>query len=175
MNQSIQTSLSNISRYKSGEVYAQKDGYVVRIFENDKHKFIKKGDEVMLFSPKVTQRSILLKVSDFNMPLIKEGLPVRIIFYGWPALQISGWPTIKYGTFAGIIKHVEPTSHEKGFYYARVDEDPDELWPDQNTLKIGTQSTLWVRLRTVPIWYQLWRLMNALPPQMLDPGLENKQ
>ncbi len=174
LSQDIQKNSSNITKYNSGEVVAQKDGYVVRIYQNDKHKFIKKGLKVMLFSPKVTKKSLMLKVSDFNMPLIKEGLPVRIRFYGWPALQISGWPTIQYGTFGGVIEQVEASSHEKGFYYARVGEDSHEVWPKGNDLRIGTQATVWVRLDTVPIWYQLWRLMNAFPPQMITPIIEKK-
>jgi len=104
------------------------------------------------------------------MPLIKEGLKVRIMFYGWPALQVPGWPSIKYGTFGGIIKKVDPISHEKGLYYAYISEDPDEdSWPSSDVLRPGTQATGWVRLNTVPIWYQMWRLMNALPPEMKTP------
>ena len=174
INQEMQINALNSTRYKSGEVVAQKDGYVVRILQNDKHKLIKKGEEVIHFSPQVGKKSIMLKVSDFNMPLIKEGLPVRIRFYGWPALQIAGWPSIKYGTFGGIIKHVEATSYEKGFFYARVEEDPKEPWPKGDDLRVGTQSTLWVRLSTVPIWYQIWRLMNAFPPQMVTPIIEKE-
>lgn len=174
LGQSVQTNSVNVSRYTSGEVIAEKDGYVVKIFQNDKHKLIKMSEKILHFSPKVTTKSVLLKVSDFNMPLIKEGLPVRIMFYGWPALQISGWPEIRFGTFAGIIKKVEQTSHEKGFYYAQIVEDPKEPWPKGDDLRMGTQATVWVRLETVPIWYQIWRLMNALPPKMVTPVIEKK-
>jgi len=172
LGQMVQINSANISRYTSGEVIAEKDGHVVRIFQNDKNKFIRKSEKIIHFSPKVSVKSVLLKVSDFNMPLIKEGLPVRIMFYGWPALNVSGWPTIKFGTFGGIIKKVEQTSHEKGFYYAQVTEDLKEPWPKGDVLRMGTQSTVWVRLETVPIWYQLWRLMNAIPPQMVTPIVE---
>lgn len=171
-DQSLQTQSTTIARYATSEVVAPKDGYVVRLLSNDKNKFIKKGEAVIHFSPKVDVKSVRLKVSDFNMPLIKEGLPARIMFYGWPALQISGWPQIKFGTFGGIIKKVEPLSHEKGFYYAHIVENPNEPWPSDELLRIGTQSTVWVRLSTVPLWYQLWRLMNALPPQMVTPVLK---
>lgn len=174
LSQTVQINAVNVSRYASGEVVAEKDGYVVRIFQNDKNKFIKKSEEIIHFSPTVSTKSILLKVSDFNMPLIKEGLPVRIMFYGWPALQISGWPEIRFGTFGGIIKNVEQTSHEKGFYYAQIVEDPTEPWPKGDDLRIGTQATVWVRLEAVPIWYQLWRLMNAIPPKMVTPTVEKK-
>lgn len=172
LGQSVQTNSVNVSRYTSGEVIAEKDGYVVRIFQNDKNKLIKMSERILHFAPKVTTKSLLLKVSDFNMPLIKEGLPVRIMFYGWPALQISGWPEIRFGTFAGIIKRVEQTSREKGFYYAQIVEDPKEPWPKGDSLRIGTQATVWARLETVPIWYQIWRLMNALPPKMVTPVIE---
>ena len=175
LDQDVQRDSANLSRYAMRTVVAEKDGYVVRIFQNDKNKLIKKGDKILYFAPKVSRKLIRLKVSDFNMPLIKEGLPVRVMFYGWPALQITGWPKISFGTFGGIIHNVDPTSHEKGYYYAHIVEDPNEPWPEGNDLRVGTQSNVWVRLSTVPIWYQLWRLMNALPPQMVSPNVEKKK
>ncbi|WP_457744594.1 HlyD family secretion protein [Sulfurimonas sp.] len=172
LNQQISNQSITIQRYKNTEVLAQKDGYVVRLYKNDKDRYIKKGEKILYFSPTVTQKALLLKVSDFNMPLIKEGLPVRIMFFGWPALQISGWPKIQYGSFGGIIKKVENISHEKGFFYAYVVQNPNEPWPKGKDLRIGTQATAWVRLSVVPIWYQVWRLMNALPPRMVNPNKE---
>ncbi|MEA1916970.1 MAG: hypothetical protein U9N42_05500 [Campylobacterota bacterium] len=169
LTQQLTSESLNIDRYKSGEVVAKKDGYVVRIFKNDKNKFIKKGEEVLHFSPIVSEKAIRLKVSDFNMPLIKEGLKARIMFYGWPALQISGWPKIQYGSFAGVIKKVEHVSHDRGYFYAYIVQDAHEPWPKGDELRVGTQASVWVRLSTVPIWYQLWRLMNALPPKMVHP------
>jgi multidrug resistance efflux pump len=171
----VQTNARDTARYETRVVVAQKDGYVVKILQNDKHKLIKKGEKVIHFSPLVSTKMILLKVSDFNMPLVKEGIAVRIMYYGWPALQVSGWPKIKFGTFGGVIHKVENTSHEKGFFYAQVLEDPKEPWPKGENLRIGTQATVWAKLDTVPIWYQLWRLMNALPPQMVTPVLERKK
>ena len=66
-----------------------------------------------------------------------------------------------------MIKSIEHTSHVKGAYYALVMEDPNsEPWPDEKLLRIGTESTLWVRLESVTIWYELWRLFTAQPPKM---------
>jgi hypothetical protein len=103
------------------------------------------------------------------MPLIKEGLPVRIRFHGWPVLHIPGWPVIRFGTFGGIIKKVDPILHEKGVYYAYVVEDPNEPWPSNEKLRVGTNATAWIALSRVPIWYELWRLMNAFPAKMVTP------
>ena len=173
LEQSLHHNTIEVSRYNSGEVVAEKDGYVVRLFKNDKNGFIRTGEPILHFAPLVAERSLLLKVSDFNMPLIKEGLPVRIMFYGWPSLQISGWPKIQYGSFGGIIKKVEQVSHEKGFHYAHVVQSANEPWPKGEELRIGTQASAWVRLKTVPIWYEVWRSMNALPPKMLHPKQED--
>ncbi len=169
INQDLQKQSMNISRYETSKVYAKKDGYIVRLFESDQNKLLKQGDQVVYFAPTVSKKTLLLKMSDFNMPLIKEGLPVRLMFYGWPAMQISGWPKIQYGTFSGVIKKIDSISYEKGFFYAYVLEDPNEPWPEVDVLKIGTQTTAWVRLETVSIWYQIWRTINGLPPRMSTP------
>jgi len=161
--------LTEIARYETSSVTSKKDGVVMRILESDKNTYIKKGQPILRFSPDVTESSVLLKVSDFNMPLIKEGLPVRIRFHGWPVLHIPGWPAIRFGTFGGIIKKVDPVLHEQGVYYAYVVEDPKEPWPSHEELRMGTNASAWVALSNVPIWYELWRLMNAFPSKMVTP------
>lgn len=165
--------LRDIARYETSTVVSKKDGIVMRILQNDKNTYIRRGEPIIRFSPDVGKRTILLKVSDFNMPLIKEGLKVRIRFYGWPVLNITGWPAIQFGTFGGIITKVDPILHEKKFYYAYVMEDPKEPWPSSDVLRIGTKATVWVSLATVPVWYEMWRLMNAFPSKMVTP--EKKQ
>lgn len=166
LKEKLQLQSMNISRYETSKAYAAKDGYVVRMYQNDTNKLIKKGEKILFFSPDVGVRTLLLKVSDFNMPLLRAGLRVRIMFYGWPAMQVPGWPEVKFGTFGGVIKRVDPISHVEGFHYAYVTEDPNDPWPASDILKLGTRANVWVRLEHVPIWYQLWRLMNALPPKM---------
>lgn len=161
--------LTDIARYETSSVLSQKNGHVLRILKHDKNTYVRKGEEIMIFSPDITSRAILMRVSDFNMPLIKEGLKVRIRFHGWPVLHIPGWPAIRFGTFGGIITKVDPVLHEKGFYYAYIVEDPNEPWPSVEALRAGTKATVWVALSNVPIWYELWRLMNAFPPRMVTP------
>lgn len=166
LQEKLELQSMNIARYKTSKVFASKDGYVVRMYQNDTNKLIKKGEKILFFSPDVSVKTLLVKVSDFNMPLLRTGNKVRIMFYGWPAMQVPGWPKVKFGTFGGIVKRVDPISHEKGFHYAYVVEDPKDPWPSDKILKLGTRANAWIRLETVPLWYQLWRLMNALPPQM---------
>lgn len=174
LERELQRQKTERARYATSDVRSEKDGSVVRILTNDKNMFIRQGEPVLRFAPSVDERTLMLKVSDFNMPLIHEGLKVRIMFYGWPALQISGWPLIRFGTFGGIIKKVDPVAYEQGSYYAYIVEDPSEPWPSDTRLRLGTQATAWVALESVPVWYQLWRLMNAMPPKMVVPTGEER-
>jgi len=169
LEQNIAKSSVNLSRYLGKDIVAKSDGYVMRIYQVDQNKLLKTGEEIMHFSPHVTQRALRLKVPAFNMPLIKEGLKARIILYGWPAMNISGWPTITHGTYGGVIKSVERTAHEKDVYYAMIVEDKeDDPWPSEEHLRIGTKATVWVRLQTVSIWYELWRSLAGQPPKMIS-------
>ncbi len=173
LNKSIAKESLSIERYKSRDIVAKTDGYVVNIYQNDQNRLLKRGEKILFFAPIVTKRSILLKVSDFNMPLIKTGLKVRLIFYGWPAVQISGWPKIKHGTYGGVIQYIENVSRQKGYYYAMIVEDKnDDPWPEEQYLKVGTQATVWVLMNEVTLGYEIWRLILAQPPQMSTPSIE---
>lgn len=166
LEQEITKASINVSRNTTSKVYATKDGYPLRILKNDKDRYVKQGDALIHFAPKVTKRVLLLKIRALDMPLIKEGLKTRIQFFGWPSLQVSGWPKITYGTFAGIVDKIDPIAHEEGAFYAYITEDPIEPWPEDGILKVGTRASAWIRLSTVGIWYEIWRLHNALPLKM---------
>jgi multidrug resistance efflux pump len=165
----IQKINSEIAKVKTTTIKAKDDGYVVRILQNDKNQLVKEGEPILVFAPAVKKRAILLKVNEVDMPLMKEGLKTRIWFYGWPAMQVPGWPQVSFGTFDGIIDKIDPVQYQNNYYYAFVVEDKNNPWPDSKTLKIGTRATVWVRLSTVPMWYEIWRKANALPPIMVNP------
>ncbi len=157
----------DFSRNSAAKVFATKDGYVMRVLKNDRDHYVKQGEPILHFTPEVTKKALLLRIRSIDMPLMKTGLPVRIQFYGWPSLQVSGWPKITYGTFGGVVEKIDPIAHANGTYYVYVVEDPKEPWPSNDVLKIGTDASAWVRLSTVSIGYEIWRLHNALPPSMI--------
>jgi multidrug resistance efflux pump len=159
----------NISRNANAQVFATKDGYPLRILINDKDRYVKVGEPLVHFAPKVTKRVLLTKIRSIDMPLIKVGLKVRIQFAGWPALQVAGWPKITFGTFRGIVDKIDSVSHEDEAFYAYIVEDPNEPWPDHDVLKVGSNASAWVRLSTVSIGYEIWRLHNAMPLKMVHP------
>ncbi|WP_434637741.1 HlyD family secretion protein [Sulfurimonas sp. NW7] len=173
LKKNLQNESVKLLRYENKDIKAKSDGYVVRIYQNDTNKLLKKGEKILFFVPKVTTRAIRLEVSNFNMPLIKKGLEARIIFYGWPALQISGWPKISHGTYGGKIATTEQTAYDQNNYYALVVEnEKDSKWPPSHLLRNGTQAKIWVRLSTVPIWYEIWRLISAQPPKMVHVKID---
>ncbi len=159
----------NLSRSSTAKVFATKDGYPLQVLKNDRDHFIKQGEPILNFAPVVSRRVVRLKVRAIDMPLVKKNLKVRIQFYGWPSLQVSGWPKINYGTFGGFIQSVDSIAHEDSHFYAYITEDPTDPWPDIDILKVGTKATVWIRLANVSIWYELWRLHNAMPMNMVHP------
>lgn len=163
---------SEISEYSTAYIRAKEDGYVVRIYKNDINQLVKKGEPVIMFAPVIHRRTILVRLPEFDMPLVKEGLPARIWFYGWPTINIPGWPVVRYGTFEGVVERVDPVKHEDGVYYAFVVETEDEKWPPSDVLRPGSRATVWIRLSVVPIWYEIWRKLNGFPPNMVEPKAE---
>jgi hypothetical protein len=53
-----------------------------------------------------------------------------------------------------------------------VPDSNDEPWPKQ--VRIGSGTFGWVMLKTVSVGYELWRNLNAFPPDFLDE-LESPQ
>lgn len=158
----------DLSRNVTSKVVASKDGYPMRILKNDTNLYVKKGEPIIHFAPEAKKRALLLKIRLVDMPLIKEGQPVRIQFHGWPSMQVSGWPEIKYGTFGGIVDKIDSIAYDKDVFYAYIVEDPKEPWPNSEILKVGTDARAWVRLDTVSIGYEIWRTHHAQPPIMIN-------
>jgi hypothetical protein len=45
-------------------------------------------------------------------------------------------------------------------------------WP--NTLRVGSGAKGVALLKTVPVWYELWRNLNGFPPDFYQPKYEKK-
>jgi multidrug efflux pump subunit AcrA (membrane-fusion protein) len=100
-----------------------------------------------------------------DLPLVREGDPVRLQFEGWPAVQFVGWPSVAVGTFAGRVYLVDPTANETGKFRILVEPDPNERpWPDQDYLRQGVRAQGWVLLEEVTAGWEIWRQINGFPP-----------
>ena len=159
-----------VSRKKRQSVVAPFDGFIVQISPNQGGQMIKEGDMLCVIVPDTTDRAVQLWLDGNDAPLVEPGRHVRLQFEGWPAVQLVGWPSVSVGTFGGEVISVDSIDNGKGQY--RILVQPDERdrdwlgaeWPEGRFLRQGVQAHGWVLLDRVPLWFEVWRRMNAFPP-----------
>ncbi|RYD79293.1 MAG: HlyD family secretion protein, partial [Sphingobacteriales bacterium] len=150
-------------------VRAPQNGYVVKTLKAGIGENIKEGESVATLQPKSPMVAAELYVSAMDVPLILDTSNVRLQFEGWPSVQFSGWPSVAVGTFAGQIFSIDKVSSSDGKYRVLISQtnpvpDNDEPWPPQ--LRQGSGVYGRIILRSVPLWYEIWRQLNGFPPSL---------
>jgi len=162
------TKLQNlISNYaiRSGMYYilAPQDGYITEAIVSGIGETLKEGAEIISIMPASFDLAVEMYVYAIDIPLLEKNQKVRILFDGWPSIVFSGWPGISYGTFGGKIVAIDNFVSENGKYRVLVAPDAEELaWP--NEIRLGAGANTITLLKNVPVWYELWRKINAFPP-----------
>lgn len=151
---------------------------------------VKEGDKLFEVVPETDDLAVELTVRGIDTPLIHVGDPVRLQFEGWPAVQFVGWPSVAVGTFPGEVIAINPTDSGKGVFKIMVGPMRHDAnskigetvatspfktqneWPDSRYLRQGVRANGWVILKTVPLWYEIWRQINGFPITISDsePG-----
>ena len=155
---------TRIARQASQSISAPRDGIVQRIFAPQGGVMVKSGQDLALIVPETANRSVELRVSGNDAPLLSVGRKVRLQFEGWPAVQFAGWPSVAIGTFAGIVAVVDPGADVDGNVRIIVFPDEGAEWPDARYLRQGVRVVGWVLLDTVRLGWELWRQFNGFPP-----------
>lgn len=161
-----------VSRQENQIVLAPFDGFVVQITPNQGGQMIKEGDMLCVIVPDTADRAVQIWLDGNDAPLIDldKHVHVRLQFEGWPAVQSAGWPSIAVGTFGGQVVSVDSIDDGKGQYRILIlpdDQDtdwPGAVWPEGRFLRQGVRANGWVLLERVPLWFEIWRRMNAFPP-----------
>ena len=159
-----------LSQQETQVVIAPFDGFIVQIAPNQGGQMLKEGDTLCVIVPDTTDRAVQLWLDGNDAPLVEPGRHVRLQFEGWPAVQLSGWPSVAVGTFGGEVISVDSTDNGKGQFRILVQPDerdpdwPGAEWPEGRFLRQGVQAHGWVLLDRVPLWFEVWRRMNAFPP-----------
>lgn len=169
---------ARLSRQQNQEVFAPRDGTIVRILVNPDGQQVKEGDILCIIIPETNTRAVELYINGNDIPLITEGREVRLQFQGWPVLQITGWPEFAVGTFGGVVTLVDVTDNGSGYFRVLVVEDKtDEPWPSSRYLRQGVRVRGWIFLNRVSLGYELWRRFNDFPPMipMDEPLLQERQ
>lgn len=155
---------SKVAKQNTQQVLAPKDGVIYQIDGGFIGEQIKKGDALMRFVPTTNDRVVEMEVDGNDISLIEVGQEVRLIFEGWPALQLVGFPGADAGTYAGQIKMIDATSSYKGKFRVLVEPHPEEPpWPEASRLRQGLRVKGWVMLGTVSLGYEIWRRINGFP------------
>ena len=159
-----------VSRQQSQIVTAPMDGFIVQIGANQGGRMLKEGDPLCVIVPDTKDRAVQLWLSGNDASLVQPGRQVRLQFEGWPAVQFTGWPSVAVGTFGGKVVSVDSTDDGKGKFRILVRPDeaddswPGAVWPQDRFLRQGVRANGWVVLNRVPLWFEVWRRMNAFPP-----------
>ena len=158
-------------RIRAGYTFitSPQDGIVAKILKPGLGEQVKESEPIASILPLTFIPAVEMYVEPFNLPLVRVGEEVRFLFDGWPAIVFSGWPGASYGTFVGEIAAVDNIIDERGRYRVLVipNEDDGQEWPD--ALRPGSGAEGVVLLNRVPVWYELWRQLNAFPADYYDP------
>ena len=166
----LRNDISNINiRRGLYVVRAPQSGYVVKTLKAGIGENIKEGESVATLQPKSPLVAAELYVSAMDVPLILDTSDVRLQFEGWPSVQFSGWPSVAVGTFAGKVSAIDRVSSSGGKYRLLIRQTSpvptkDEPWPPQLRQGSGVYGRL--ILRSVPLWYEIWRQLNGFPPSL---------
>ena len=151
------------------EVKAPSSGRIVNMKKLGVGQLIKEGQTLARIVPENHSRGVELYLSGVDAPLVQPGVPVRLMFEGFPAVPFAGWDWASVGTFGGRVTSVDPVNTEEGNkagYRVWVLPDPDQPeWPGSDRLRIGSKASGWLQLNQVPLYFELWRQLNAFPAQ----------
>jgi len=160
----LQTQSANYSiRNGMYIITAPQDGVVTKVIQSGIGETVKQGEQILTIMPKVYDLAVEMYIRPMDLPLIHQGQKVRLQFDGWPAIVFSGWPNTSHGTYGGEVFAVDNFAQEDGTFRVLISPDTsDYTWP--KALRVGGGTNSMILLKDVPIWYELWRIINGFPP-----------
>lgn len=158
---------TDLSRQQSQMVKAPRNGTVLRLLANPQSDVVRQGDPLLILVPHTDTKAVELWVNGNDAALITPGRHARLQFEGWPAVQFVGWTEVAIGTFGGTVVFVDSTDDGKGKFRVMIIPDAnDHPWPAERFLRQGVRVNGWILLNRVTMAYELWRQLNAFPPQL---------
>lgn len=155
-------------------ITAPQDGIVVKALKSGVGETIKENEEVVSIMPSNPKLAVEVYADAMDVNLIQPGDEIRVQFDGWPALVFSGWPGVTFGTFGAKVTTIDKfDSHGKFRILATPIEDEKHIWP--RLLRLGTGVKGWAMLKTVPVWYEIWRNLNGFPPDFTRSLPDNNE
>ena len=154
-------------------ILAPQDGYIVKSIMPGVGEIIKEGDPIVSILPANYALAVEMYIRPMDLPLITVGRGVRFAFDGWPSFFFSGWPGVSTGMFSGRVFAIDRNISPNGKFRVLVAPDPAaEPWP--SALQVGGGAKGIAMLDNVPLWYELWRMLNGFPPNLYQPQTGEK-
>lgn len=144
-------------------IIAPQDGQIIKVKNAGVGEIIKESEMVAEVVPTSTSRSVEMFIKAVDIPLVSIGQKVSLTFDGFPAIVFSGWPNASFGFFRGNVAAIETAINKDGYFRILIREDASyKVWP--TNLKYGSGANGIALLKTVPIYYEVWRKVNGFPP-----------
>ncbi len=167
----LENKLANYKkRQQFNYITAPQAGLITKTLSKGIGEIVKEGYSIVTIAPDQFDLAAEVYVKTQDIPLIHLGEPVKLSFDGWPALVISGWPEASTGIFDGEVVAIDRNIGENGYYRVLVkpaDSKHGKVWPSD--LRVGTGTQTFMVLNNVPVWYEIWRKLNAFPPDYYSP------
>lgn len=160
----LQVASSNYAtRTSNYYIIAPQDCYILKTIKTGVGEIVYPGEPIVNIMPAHYKIGVEMYVKPLDVNLLAKGSKIRIQFDGWPAIVFSGWPSVSYGTFGGKVYSIDKFISPNGMYRVLVEPDTsDHPWPKD--LYVGGGANCIALLKTVPIWYEIWRQINGFPP-----------
>ncbi len=132
-----------------------------------------KGRAFCTIVPDTADRAVQVWLKGNDAPLVEPGRHVRLQFEGWPPfssldghrsqLEHSGEPWSRWIPLMTVRASFE-------FWFCRIRRMFHGR--DDRFLRQGVRTNGWVLLDTVPLWFEVWRILNGFPPtvDVDEPG-----
>ncbi len=155
-------------------ITAPQDGYITKALTTGIGETLKEGEKIVSIMPSNYDLAIEMYIKPMDLPLVKKGQPIQILFDGWPAIVFAGWPNASLGMFRGKVVAIDNFANDKGEFRLLVaPEESEKKWP--KALRVGGGAEGMALLQNVPIWYEIWRQLNAFPPDFYDTKIKDEK
>ena len=156
----------DLARQLTQKIVSPINGTVVRVRAGEGAQVVKAGDALLVLAPTTSSIAAEVWVSGNDIALLHTGMPARLQFAGWPALQLPGWPSLAIGTFKGKVQLVDAAASSEGKF--RVLIVPDQKWPSTLFVRQGTIASGYIHIGRVSVGWELWRTLNGFPAQIMN-------
>lgn len=148
-------------------ILVPQSGYISNLAVRGVGEIVKEGGIICDIVTEQSGQAVEIYVTPADLPLIHAGQKIQLEFDGWPAFVFSGWPVLSYGTYSAEVVNFDRTISTNGKFRVLAKQTGD-AWPMAVQQGCGVRGI--ALLNRVSVGYELWRKLNAFPPDYYQPA-----